>query len=106
MDGSHVLTHGGWSGVIKTGSSTWSSYSLSVSVKPSAWASEYDGVSLAINPRGRYSVYIIGGNQLVVGKWVNGTWTKLAAAPYVFDPSRWYTIKVSLPGGTVSLGTR
>jgi endoglucanase len=101
-EGSRVISHGGWSGYIMAGSSSWSKYSLSVSVKPSCWASERDGVMFAVSEGRRYTLDIVGGNKLVLGKWVGSTWTKLATAPYVFDPSRWYTLSVYLPGGAIT----
>jgi endoglucanase len=102
QEGSHFISHGGWSGYIRAGSSSWSNYSLSVSVKPSCWASERDGVMFAVREGGRYTLDIVGGNQLVLGKWVGNIWTKLATAPYVFNPSRWYTLSVYLPGGAIT----
>ena len=101
-NGSRVLSHTGWTGSITAGSASWSNYSLSVSVNPSCWASEYDGLMFAAAENGHYSLYIVGGTQLVLGKWVKGTWTKLASAPFAFVPSRWYTVSVYLPGGTIS----
>jgi hypothetical protein len=103
MQGTHALTHAGWTGSITAGNPSWSNYSLSVSIKPSCWASEYDGVSFAITETGRYAVYVVGGNQLVLGKWVNGTWTRISSAGYPFDPSLWYTLTVVLPGGVISV---
>jgi hypothetical protein len=56
----------------------------------------------AVSEGRRYTLDIVGGTKLVLGKWVGSTWTKLATAPYVFDPSRWYTLSVYLPGGAIT----
>jgi pectate lyase len=99
--GTHVLTHSGWAGSQQIGSASWSNYAYSVDVKPSAWASEQDGLIFAVSEAGRYSLDIVGGNQLVLGKWAGGTWTQLASAPYTFSSYRWYNLSVAMPGGSI-----
>lgn len=102
VQGSHVLNHGGWSGYLKAGSTTWSNYIFSVAVKPSCWASENDGLIFGRTESGHYSLDIVGGNQLVLGKTVSGTWQQVTTAAYVFDPARWYTVSVSFGGGSIT----
>ena len=46
-------------------------------------------------------LYVLGGNRLVLGKWVGSTWTQLASAPYTFSSYRWYNLSVALPGGSI-----
>ena len=100
--GSRVLNHAGWSGYIKAGSTSWSNYLYSVSVLPSAWASEQDGLLFALTDGGHYTLDIVGGTTLVLSKNVNGTSTQLATAPYTFAASRWYNLSVSLGGGSIT----
>ena len=101
---SHVLNHGGWTGSIQAGSSTWSNYLYTVAVKPSCWASEHDGLLFGIHEGGggHYTLDIVGGNQLVLEKTVNGTVSVLATAFYTFNPSLWYNVSVSLPGSLIT----
>ncbi|HEV2028877.1 MAG TPA: cellulase family glycosylhydrolase [Candidatus Dormibacteraeota bacterium] len=101
-EGSHVLNHAGWTGSIRAGSSTWSNYLYTVAVKPSCWASEHDGLLFAMHEGGFYTLDIIGGNKLVLEKTVHGTVTVLATAFYTFNPSLWYNVSVSLPGGSIT----
>ena len=101
QQGSHVVGHVGWTGYLQVGNTTWSNYQFSVSVKPSCWASEHDGLIFDANENGRYTLYITGGNRLVLGKWVGSSWVRLAVAPYVFDPSKWYVLSVYAYGGSV-----
>jgi len=102
QQGSHVLNHSGWTGTIQAGSPTWSNYLYSVAVKPSCWASEHDGLLFAMHEGGRYTLDIVGGNKLVLEKTVNGTVSVLATGFYTFDPSLWYNVSVSLPGGSIT----
>jgi pectate lyase len=102
QQGSHVLNHSGWSGTIQAGSSTWSNYLYTVAVKPSCWASEHDGLLFGLVEGGHYSLDIVGGNKLVLEKKVGSTVTALASAFYTFDPSLWYNVSVSLPGGSIT----
>ena len=100
--GSRALNHAGWTGYIQTGSSSWSNYLYTVAVKPSCWASEHDGLVFALHEGGHYTLDIVGGNKLLLEKTVNGTVTVLATASYTFDPSFWYNVSVSLPGGSIT----
>jgi hypothetical protein len=100
--GSHVLNHAGWSGYIKTGSTSWSNYLYTASVLPSAWASEQDGLLFALTDGGHYSFDILGGTTVVLSKNVNGTSTQLATAPFTFVASRWYNLSVSMAGGLIT----
>jgi len=100
--GSRVLNHARWSGYIKAGSTSWSNYLYTVSVMPSAWGSEQDGLLFALTDGGHYSLDIVGGTKVVLSKNVNGTSTQLATAPFVFAASRWYNLSVSMAGGSIT----
>lgn len=102
VQGSHVLNHGGWSGSLKAGSAAWSNYIFSVAVKPSCWLSENDGLMFGISESGHYSLDIVGGNKLVLGKTVGGTGHQITTGAYIFDPWRWYTVSVSFDGGSIT----
>jgi hypothetical protein len=102
QQGTHVLNHAGWTGTIQAGSSTWSNYLYTVAVKPSCWASEHDGMLFAIHEGGNYTLDIVGGNKLVLEKTVNGTVTALGTVSYAFNPSLWYNVSVSMPGGSIT----
>ncbi len=102
LEGSRAVSHGGWSGSLDVANLSWSNYTFSAGVKPSAWASEHDGLIFALSEAGHYSLDIVGGNQLVLGKWVGGSFHQLAAAHYVFSSSSWYTLSVHMTGGSIT----
>ncbi|HUY10425.1 MAG TPA: LamG-like jellyroll fold domain-containing protein, partial [Candidatus Dormibacteraeota bacterium] len=99
--GIHVLSHSAWTGHARVGNANWAEYSFSAAVKPSAWASEDDGLMFGWRDGGHYSLDIVAGNRLVLGKWANGTWTQLASTAYAFS-SRWYTLRVDMSGGALT----
>lgn len=99
--GVHILEHGGNSGYARTGSVSWGDYSLSADVKPSAWGSENDGIIFGARDGGYYSVDIVAGDKLVLGKSVNGAWTVLATTEYDFS-SRWYKLAIDMKEGSLS----
>ena len=102
QNANQVLSHSGWSGYLSAGNSGWTQYLLSVSVEPSGWASEQDGLVFAHSEAGHYSVDIVGGNQLVLTSSVGGTDHTLAQAAYSFNPWRWYTLSVSFTQGSIT----
>jgi len=97
------VSHSGWTGYMTSGSSAWSNYALSVSIKPSAWASEHDGLLLAMTDGGHYSLDVVGGNHLVLTRFVQGTATQLASIQYAFSPYVWYSLTVQMTGGTLTV---
>lgn len=101
--GSKCVAHSGWTGYLTAGASAWSNYALTASIKPSAWASEDDGLLLAMSDGGHYSLDIVGGNQLVLTRFVKGTTTQLASIQYAFSPYAWYTLTVQMTGGTITV---
>lgn len=97
------VSHSGWTGYLMAGSASWSNYSMSVSIKPSAWASEHDGLMLAVAEGSHYSLDIVGGNQLVLTRFINGTALQLATTQYTFSQYSWYTLTVQATGGTLTV---
>lgn len=102
-DAAHYVAHAGWTGSLSTGSSSWSNYALSVGIRPSAWASEDDGLMFAVTGANHYSLMITGGNDLVLSKVVSGTETSLGSVMYPFTGGSWYTLGASMSQGVLSV---
>jgi hypothetical protein len=97
-----VVAHDQWSGYLQAGNAAWSSYALSVDIRPSGWGSEQDGIAFGIVDGGRYSLQIVGGTSLVLTKDHAGTTTTIASVPYAFSPYSWYTLTASMSGGSIT----
>ena len=102
-DATRYVAHAGWTGSLSTGSSSWSNYALSVGIRPSAWASEDDGLMFAVTGSNHYSLMITGGNELVLTKVVSGTETRLGSVMFPFTGGSWYTLDASMSQGVLSV---
>jgi hypothetical protein len=103
MDGTRVYRHDGWSSTTTAGSSGWTDYTFAADIKPSAWTSEQDGVTVRVTDPGNfYSLRFSGGTSLVLGKNVNGTWTQLASVPFSYSAT-WYHLVIVVTGSSLSV---
>jgi hypothetical protein len=101
--GRHRYAHNGDSSSTLAGSSTWSNYTLSVDVRPSAWQSESSGIDVrAIDAKDHYTLRFIGGSTLAFSRVVDdgswgGSWTKLSSAAFSYSGSV-YHVAISAIG--------
>lgn len=100
----HYVVHAGWTGSLTAGAgASWNGYELSFGMRPSAWASEVDGVMFAINGSNHYNLMIVGGNKLNLSKVISGTETRLASTTYAFTGGTWYTLDAYMTNGVLSI---
>jgi hypothetical protein len=109
LDGSNVYAHNGWSSSTSAGNRSWTDYTLSVDVKPSAWQSEVDGVDVRyLDSKDFYSLRFVGASSLVFGKQLDdgsysGVWTQLASVPFAYNGASWYRVVITAVGASFTL---
>jgi hypothetical protein len=111
LDGTNVLEQTNSSTAtlysIYAGSSTWTDYSVSASVKPGPNSTINGSSVVAIDGRHKdvnnfYSLLVKNGNAWYLGKKVNGTFTTLASGSTSYNTTTWYTWVLTMTGTSIS----
>lgn len=92
---------------IVAGSSAWTDYSISASVKPGPNSTINGSSVVSINGRHKdvnnfYGLLVKNGNAWYLGKKVNGTFTTLASGSTSYNTTTWYTWVLTMTGSTIS----
>lgn len=92
---------------IHAGSSTWTDYTLSASVKPGVNGTLQYHSSVRLDGRRQdnnnmYSMSVQNGNVWYLGKRVNGAFTTLAQGATSYNTTSWYTWTLSFSRDTIS----
>lgn len=98
MDGSHVLTSSGSGIATVTSGSSWTDYTVTAAVKPSATnayvVARYQSTGYF------YRCGLENGSTLVLGKLYGGTPYVFASGAYTYSSQTWYTITFTVKGNT------
>jgi hypothetical protein len=92
---------------IYAGSSTWTDYTLSASVKPGVGGTDWGSSVIAIDGRRKdvnnfYSLLVKNGSEWYLGKKVNGNFITLASGSISYNTTTWYSWTLTMTGTTIS----
>jgi pectate lyase len=106
-DGSRVLRQSGTGAdaMARAGSTSWTSYTVTARVKPTAFGSSNRFVALLARVRSNTSYYFLAlqaNNTVVLGKRASGTLTTLASAPFTVSVGTTYSLSLTVSGSSLS----
>jgi pectate lyase len=106
VDGSQVLRQTGTSSDARAraGQSTWTDYTVTARVKPTAFNGANRFVAVLARAQSATSYYYLAlrsNNTVELKKLVNGASTTLATAPVTVAPGTWYTVSLQAAGSSL-----
>jgi hypothetical protein len=99
----HVYAHSGWTGTTVAGSTTWTDYTLSVEVQPSAWGSEDDSVDVRYTDGDHYyGVRFLAGGEIDLVRASGSTTTELARVTDQYSAT-WHALSITVVGASITV---